>query len=175
MIAIIFYVVIMISSFVWIGGLQIRDMTDHNAIFVIWLLTLVVWGGILVGCAREALKEHLKNLAKLKEYDTDAYIGREKLKLYKEEMKRYLLETYPAYEEKLIRGITDSKLLATIIEKEGYSKVVQSYDNNIKNLMNDIATSQKSKSRAIAEIEAFQNDTWGWALFIPKRFRYEEV
>lgn len=175
MLSIIFYVFGSVVLLIGSNMLQIENVSDQRLAVIVALMIIFIWGAGLLAAIQAFIKEHLEKIEDIKATGKNKQASIKEMKIYKEEMKKYLLETYPQYKERLIKGITDSQILTTIIEKESYSKVVIDYNNKIKCLLSEIGDHERARNRRISEVMAAQNDTWGWACFIPKRMRYEEI
>jgi len=139
------------------------------AVTTVSMLVFAVWGSILISFIRDAVKDQRRDYFSIDEYKADRESYKAQLDEYKTEMRAELVEKYREFEETLMTKVTDSKLLATVLKDVGYHQMLSTYDNTVKNLLNNMHKCDRNISSNIRSMLARQDDSiWGFKTFIPK-------
>jgi hypothetical protein len=131
-----------------------------------------MWGLGLVFYVSDYVRDQIRDLNKINEKNQEMKSYIKQMHEYKVEMKDHLTKEFPAFEERIIKNISDSKALATIIEKKGYQKILAIYDQRIADYLNKIASCERSIAQIITNLRTHQEDKLGFGLFIPRQYRY---
>lgn len=161
------------------------------------LIIFVIWIGVEVCAIGCSVKDQLTDFNKLRHQDKmkDAVVENFKedkithetaLERYKEESKVALVDNYKKFEETLMKNIQDSKLLAAVLQKSGYSKVLGEYHTNIVKLTDKITNCDVAINTAVASCDKDKlayvrnllsrqgRGIFGYHFFFPKNLIYKE-
>lgn len=152
---------------------------DKPEIFFVMLaiafIIFAIWTGVLLNSISEIIKAQLEDFYSIDTLKKEKASYTSQLLEYKTEMKNELLENYKKFEETIMSHIKDSKLIATILEKNGYSEVLKRYDSSISDFLTKIHNCDRKTDKAIANMQVRQNDPiYNYSNFIPKSIRYTE-
>jgi hypothetical protein len=151
--------------------------TDNPDIFYIMMgiatVALLVWGGVLIDMIKENLERHLNDFNSIENLKSKKQSYQSQMDAYKDEMKEELLEKYKKFEEMLMKSITDSKIIATILEKSGYASVLGDYNIKISGYLESIHMCDREIQDKIKDMKVRQNNPiYGFSKFIPRSILY---
>lgn len=150
MIQIFLVLTLVLMDVLLIIGLYMAGMPNGAvAAEILGIIIFAVWGGALtfmvteeVGKQAEDLRHYqnqeAKRDSKVEELSKDKEAHEKALTKYKGEVETTLLETYKQFEESIMEKIKDSKLLAMVMKKSGYSDLLARYHSNIIELTDKI-------------------------------------
>lgn len=158
----------------WISTLDIKPGI-FPVMCVILFVVFAIWMACILADIKDFLRQQLSDFHSIKEFEREKTSYEMEMKSYQKEMKDELLTEYKNFEEKIMAEIKDSKIIATILEKNGYASVLKSYDNTIQNYLRTIHNTDRSIQTSIRQMKVRQGDSiYNYSLFIPKSIRYEE-
>jgi len=171
MIQITFYVLSFIVGTILWSVFEFSSASTETGVTIIFYIAYVMWGTGLVVHISDYVQEQIHGLNKIDEKTSEKKSYSREMEQYKEEMKDYLTKEFPAFEERIIKNISDSKALATIIEKEGFQKIIASYDYRITAFLNKIENCERSIASYITSLRTRQAHKLGFGIFIPNKYR----
>jgi hypothetical protein len=171
MIQIIFYVLSFIVGTILLNVVEFGSTNAETATTAIFYIAYVLWGVGLVVYISDYVRDQIQELNKIDEKTADKESYSREMEQYKEEMEVYLTEEFPDFEERIIKNISDSKALATIIEKEGFQKIIATYDYKITHFLNDIGGCDRAIAMYISNLRTRQEDKLGFGMFIPYKYK----
>jgi len=134
-----------------------------------------VWFGVIINEIQQAIKAQLLNFYSLETLKKEKISYEEQMEAYKREMKPELLEKYKKFEETLMSHIKDSKIIAMLLEKSGYSDLLKRYDSAISVYLSKMYGCDRQTDQAIRDMKIQQSDPiYGYSTFLPKRALYME-
>ena len=173
MIATAFYILVMtVAGSAWILGLPYMPHPAKMTTGVIYVIAFAIWGGVLIDTVLSTIKKQIENFFSLDKIKLKKDSYEKELEEYKEEMKEVLIERYKEFEEAMMQKVTDSKLLATLLQQSGYSGIIKTYNSKIERSLEKINLCDRERLNIIQAMEERQNDIYGYGLFIPKKYHY---
>lgn len=134
----------------------------------------IIWGAALLSSIADDIRQQIKESNKIDEYKTKKITYEKELSKYKEEMQTELLEKYRTFEETIIKSISDSKLLASVMKETNYSSVLKQYDNRIKYYLSEIESCERKIAEIIVSLKTRQDNIFSCGIFIPNKYRFKE-
>jgi hypothetical protein len=174
---------------------------NHEAFIGLFIFSVAVilgWIATFVTKIKEEMEKQVSDLQTIdtaerrKQYNVaelqkDLEATNEAMESYKNEMKTVLVDKYEAFEKTLMENVRDSKIIATMLRKSGYSDLLNTYDKRISKFIDII----KDKSGKISEQERKclhnklsahcdlvarrEQGIFGYHWFFPKHLRYNET
>ena len=142
---------------------------------VISCIIFVIWGIATLVEIHCTPNSQIRDITTIKKHSRDRKSHRKAMDEYKNEMKVELLDKYKNFETKMMSGITDSNIVATILNESGYSKTLITYNDTIKRYLNLIYTCEMEISKLIQEIKIRQGKTfYSYYWIIPKEYWCED-
>ena len=187
-----------IDSIVLRAAFMVQEKGFFSFLFLVSIAIAAFWIGCVCIKIKELMEDQIKDLQALesaenkKEYniaelEKDMEATAKALNDYKEEMKPVLVDKYEAFEKTLMENVRDSKLIATMLRKSGYSDLLNRYDTRIDSFIDTV----KKKTEAMADQERACLHTkldahnslvarrsqgiFGYHYFFPKHLRYTET
>lgn len=154
------------------------SFTNKPEIFVIMtgiaFIIFTVWIGMIINEIQQTIKAQLLNFYSLEALKNEKISYKEQMEAYKDEMKPELLDNYKKFEETLMSHIKDSKIIATLLEKSGYSELLKRYDSSISGYLSRMHECDRAVDIAIKSMMVRQNDhIYSFSAFLPKKALYK--
>lgn len=138
---------------------------------VIYVISSVIWGLVLLGCIINEVKEVIEKYNKIRSLRKQKTSFETEMEIYKGEMQTELLDKYREFETALSTNIKDSKLLAAILQESGYHKILSDYNSTIKNYLSSIHQKDRKIEENKSEIKTVLDNFLGVRAFLPKKFK----
>lgn len=142
---------------------------------ILYCVIAFIWGSVLLYNVVFTIREQIEDFYALGKIEKEKESYKNEMQSYKVEMREHLLDKYKDFEEQMMQKVVDSKIIATLLEKSGYSSVLQTYDRRMTQYLDQINNSDRRIATTIKDMKVRQsNSISGFAFLIPKKFRYED-
>lgn len=165
---------IMVFIFIQFASIPKNEIIASVLVFSVYTAMVLIWGGMLLSDIVNAINDQIRDYYTLDELDMDKESYQNELDQYTKEMKAELLTHYRDFEETMMGHVKDSKIIATIIEKSGYSTILKTYNERIKYYISCINDCDRKKSALITQMYTRQADRIsGFGRFLPLSHYYK--
>lgn len=171
-------VYLLIGFVVGVFGLMVSwawvpDKSMFLGLVVVEFVVFAIWIIVIISDIRYEIKSQLDDFHSLDSIKKEKESYEAEMDHYNKEMKAELLTEYREFEESIMSSIKDSKIIATILEKSGYSSVLTSYNNRIKEYLTLIHNSDRKIQNTIKEMKIRQEDSiYSYGMIIPENLKY---
>jgi len=145
---------------------------DGMIVLIICIGIITVgWGCAVLFTILETIKNQISDFTKIDKLIDDKESYQTELNTYMEEMKDEIIFKFKDFEERLMKNISDSKIITTIIEKSGYGKLIESYDVNIRTYIRQINVCDRERTKLISNMKAREINMFDCGWLIPEQYR----
>ena len=126
MLNVVYFIIGLCITGVALGAADSVAPTPGNFIVLCTVASIIflIWGGAILCGISEMTRKQLKDKYNLPVYKKRKESYKAEMTAYKNEMQKELLEKYRQFEETLMGGVKDSKLIAAVLKQSGYSTVL---------------------------------------------------
>jgi hypothetical protein len=135
---------------------------------IVYASILFVWLGCLIADMVCGVNKQYKDFYSIEEYERQKKSYNIEMDQYVLATKDELLQNFRDFEEGLMAKVSDSKIIATVLQENGYANALSIYESRIKNFLHYIHTCDRQRERTKRDMLVRQTDyISGYAFLIP--------
>lgn len=154
------------------GSIPESKIGGEVVIYIIYAAAMMTWLACVVTDGLSVIKNQYKDFYSLDDYDRQKESYQTEMEQYMAETKSELLNNFRNFEERLMKKVSDSKLIATVLQESGYAKALSIYESRIKSFLHDINQCDRWKEKSKRDMLVRQSDyISGYAFIIPSNIK----
>jgi hypothetical protein len=153
------------------------SVSESNAdvdivLYILYAGGMMIWLACVVSDVLSVIKNQYKDFYSLDDYDRQKESYNTEMEQYIAATKNELLNNFRNFEESLMNKVSDSKLIATVLQENGYAKALSIYESRIKGYLHDIHQCDRWKEKSKKDMLIRQSDyISGYAFIIPSNIK----
>jgi hypothetical protein len=161
-----------ISADAW--ALTAKPDGANSIPYILYGIIFTVWFGCLISDAVDYVRVQYKDYYSIDEYKMNKESYNTEMEQYKSATQSELLENFRTFEENLMSRVSDSKIIATVLQKSGYSKTLEIYESRVTRFLDSIHACDRRTAVAKKDMLVRQSDYMsGFAFLIPSKIKIE--
>lgn len=150
----------------------IPEVKENIMVYFVYVVIILIWLGCIVSDMLDSVRDQYKDFYSIEEYRRNKESYNTEMNQYIEETKNELLDNFRKFEEGLMAKVSDSKLIATVLQKNGYANALSTYESRIKSFLNNIHSCDRKSELTKKDMLTRQTDyISGYAFLLPSSVR----